>query len=259
MFATTITEINENYGKHEILVNGQRPGYCSNNDNNNRCSDKLASFEKVDGGYYIETPATSGNDAWLRVTVGGSRTPDCGGVPTFSCPNNLSYAVNSSVAITPANISGCGDGCSYTISSGGSTIVSGNNYTGGALSSFTGSSTTGTENYTVALTNSVGSTSHNCSVRYTSGSSVTPDKTITKSGDKFSFSSSGDYAILVQPATSSTCSISCNGDGAQVSMSVGTEYSDGPGWYVSFSLPCENGDIINLSVTGAVKDCMVQW
>ena len=96
LFATTITEINENYGKHEILVNGQRPGYCSNNDNNNRCTDKLASLEKVDGGYYIETPATSGNDAWLRVTVAGSRTPNCGGGSEIESSSSTGTTTSSS-------------------------------------------------------------------------------------------------------------------------------------------------------------------
>jgi hypothetical protein len=97
LFATTITEINENYGKHEILVNGQRPGYCSNNDDNNRCTDKLASLEKVDGGYYIETPATSGNDAWLRVTVAGSRTPNCGGGSEIESSSSTETSSESNV------------------------------------------------------------------------------------------------------------------------------------------------------------------
>ena len=80
LFATTITEINENYDRHAIMVNGERPMYCYDSDGNseNHCRSKLTSLTKVDGGYYIETPATSGNDSWFRVTVGGSRTPNCG-------------------------------------------------------------------------------------------------------------------------------------------------------------------------------------
>ncbi len=85
LFATSITEINENYERHTILVNGQRPGYCSNGDNNNLCSNKLASITKVDGGYYIETPIATGDDSWFKVEVSGSRTPNCGGSSSGSC------------------------------------------------------------------------------------------------------------------------------------------------------------------------------
>ena len=79
LFAASITEINENFDRHTILVNGERPGYCSNGDNSNLCTSKFASFDKIDGGYYIETPITSGDNAWFKVAVEGSRTPDCEG------------------------------------------------------------------------------------------------------------------------------------------------------------------------------------
>ena len=88
--------------------------------------------------------------------------------PAFSCPANLSFEVNSSVTITPTGVTGCESGCDYEISG---TSVQGNSYTGGALPSFTAPSTAGTSNYTITLTNSTGSTSHNCSVEFTESGS----------------------------------------------------------------------------------------
>ena len=263
LFATTITEINENYGKHEILVNGQRPGYCSNNDYSNLCSNKLASIEKVDGGYYIETPATSGNDAWLRVTVGGSRTPYCGGGPSFSCPNNLSYAVNSSVTITPVNVSGCANGCSYTVSSGDDPLVTGNNYTGGALNSFTGSSSTGSQSYTVTLTNSDGSNSENCSVEFTG--SASPTITVTKNTD-FRVSTTDNVSINISGSeTPSNCKMGCRYKGSgQVNMSftIGTTSSGTQLDFVEMNLNasfCQGGSTSTLRVSHQPADCKMEW
>ena len=83
LFATSITEINENYNRYVIMVNGERPYYCSDSDGNSEfhCSNRLASLTKIDGGYYIETPISEGegSDAWFNVSVSGSRTPSCEG------------------------------------------------------------------------------------------------------------------------------------------------------------------------------------
>ena len=88
--------------------------------------------------------------------------------PSFSCEPNKTATVSTSVALTPQNLSGCEDGCSYTIAG---TSVTGNGYTGGALPSFTGPSNAGTQTYTVSLTNSANTTSHDCSVTWTAVSS----------------------------------------------------------------------------------------
>ena len=135
---------------------------------------------KVNGGYYMSLPSWNYTD----ISISGSIPTECAGggsggsggssdpEPTFSCPDNLTFEVNSNVTITPAGVTGCASGCEYEISG---TSVQGNSYTGGALPSFTAPSTAGTSNYTITLTNSTGSTSHNCSVEFTesgSGGSV---------------------------------------------------------------------------------------
>lgn len=128
-------------------------------------------FTLIDGGFYIQITSYQ----WPSVNIAGG-TPNCSGSggggsgtePTFSCPDNLSFEVNSSVTITPTGVTGCSSGCDYEISG---TSVQGNSYTGGALPSFTAPSTAGTSNYTITLTNSTGSTSHNCSVEFTESGS----------------------------------------------------------------------------------------
>lgn len=97
IFATEITQINENWGQNQIKVNGSSPGYCisrdnpdnTNHDESNLCTDKLSGIAKKDGGYYIEIPKTTpctldkttypnaDNCDWLKVDVGGSSTPVC--------------------------------------------------------------------------------------------------------------------------------------------------------------------------------------
>ena len=88
--------------------------------------------------------------------------------PAFSCPDNLSFEVNSSVTITPTGVTGCSSGCDYEISG---TSVQGNSYTGGALPSFTAPSTAGTVPYTIVLENDVGLTSKICDVKFTEAGS----------------------------------------------------------------------------------------
>ncbi len=89
--------------------------------------------------------------------------------PSFSCPTNQTETVSTSVSITPQNLTGCEDGCSYTISG---TSVTGNGYTGGALPGFVGPSSAGTVSYTVSLTNTAGTDSHNCSITYNAATPV---------------------------------------------------------------------------------------
>jgi hypothetical protein len=129
-------------------------------------------FTLIDGGFYIQITSFQ----WPSVNIAGG-TPNCSGSggggstdpkPAFSCPADLSFEVNSSVTITPTGVTGCSSGCDYEISG---TSVQGNSYTGGALPSFTAPSTAGTSNYTITLTNSTGSTSHNCSVEFTESGS----------------------------------------------------------------------------------------
>ncbi len=101
--------------------------------------------------------------------------------PAFQCETNKSATVSTSISLTPQNLTGCEDGCSYTVAG---TSVTGNGYTGGALPSFTGPSSAGTQTYTVSLTNSANTTSHDCSVTWTavSSSSAAPASSSSAGG-----------------------------------------------------------------------------
>lgn len=77
VFAKEIKTINENWGKNAIYVNGQnRPGYCTTEE---ACT---SGIEKLDGGYYIQIPATKNcwnserneNCEWIQVQI-ESATP----------------------------------------------------------------------------------------------------------------------------------------------------------------------------------------
>lgn len=169
-------------------------------------------FTLIDGGFYIQITSFQ----WPSVNIAGG-TPNCGGSggggstdpkPAFSCPADLSFEVNSSVTITPTGVTGCSSGCDYEISG---TSVQGNSYTGGALPSFTAPSTAGTSNYTITLTNSTGSTSHNCSVEF------------TESG-----SGGGDIINVTSTATSisaGTHKITCSGGGQLICWRSGDEFT----------------------------------
>lgn len=69
VYATHIKEINELNGTYTILVNGKdeeknRPGYCGSGPDCDRIL-REKGIEKIDGGYYIEMPATG--TGWIRV------------------------------------------------------------------------------------------------------------------------------------------------------------------------------------------------
>lgn len=94
--------------------------------------------------------------------------------PTFGCPDNLRATVGESnnVVITPQDVTGCDEGtpyCGYTITG---TSVTGSNYTSGALPAFTNNTTSAgdTATYTVSLTNSAGTTPHDCDVEFVAAS-----------------------------------------------------------------------------------------
>ncbi len=106
IFATSITEINENYGRNTIWVNGKRPGYCNGQSS---CNTALADagITTVDGGYYIEVPRTRGcydsnppngvnaDCQWIKVSITGG-TPACGGATSSSSEATLPSSSASS-------------------------------------------------------------------------------------------------------------------------------------------------------------------
>lgn len=199
-------------------------------------------FTLIDGGFYIQITSFH----WPSVNIAGG-TPNCSGSggggstdpkPAFSCPADLSFEVNSSVTITPTGVTGCSSGCDYEISG---TSVQGNSYTGGALPSFTAPSTAGTSNYTITLTNSTGSTSHNCSVEFTESGSGGSEFACNESNStnvakeaEYSASANGcikyvmDAALNIQigcwwaPSTPVSVKVqTCNGSVTTISHSCG--------------------------------------
>ena len=97
--------------------------------------------------------------------------------PTFSCADNLKATVNKddNVKIRLKDITNCDDddACSYSISGIGSdaSTYTGCTNTNCGLNTITNKTTTGgnTETYAVTLTNSIGSTTENCSVEFIAG------------------------------------------------------------------------------------------
>lgn len=87
--------------------------------------------------------------------------------PAFTCPTNLQAIAGkeNNVTITPSGVSGCDNGCSYTIAE---TSVTGSNYGGGALSPFTNSTAAIGDkiSYEVSLTNNKTTVKHDCEVEF---------------------------------------------------------------------------------------------
>lgn len=118
--------------------------------------------------FTIENKKTSDNSADCEITVNYQK-------PTFTCPESQEAAVNTNVTVSPTDVSYCTKGCSYTISGGSNSDVTGSNYTSGALSPITGETTASTGDgttYTLTLHNPAGNDEVNCSfkVKYTSSS-----------------------------------------------------------------------------------------
>ena len=89
--------------------------------------------------------------------------------PAFTCPANLQAIVGKTdnVTITPANVSGCDNGCSYTIA--GTSVTNTNfEYHFGALPAFTNNTNTvgSTAKYEVSLTNNKTTVKHECEVAF---------------------------------------------------------------------------------------------
>lgn len=89
--------------------------------------------------------------------------------PQITCPANLTgVALNSNVSVTPQSLTGCGNGCNYTIDG---TSATGSGYTGGALS-FTGESTAGEYTYTFNVNNTAGADACEFTVAYDASAPV---------------------------------------------------------------------------------------
>ncbi|MEE0875950.1 MAG: hypothetical protein UIH18_01515, partial [Fibrobacteraceae bacterium] len=89
--------------------------------------------------------------------------------PAFTCPTNLQAIVGKTdnVIITPANVSGCDNGCSYTIE--GTSVTNNDfNYYYGALPPFTNNTNAAgsTQTYKVDLTNNKTTVTQYCEVTF---------------------------------------------------------------------------------------------
>lgn len=89
--------------------------------------------------------------------------------PTITCPADLTgIALNSNVSVTPQSLTGCTNGCNYTIEG---TSATGSGYTGGEVS-FTGEGVAGEKTYTWYVSNSKDSADCEFKVTYDASAPV---------------------------------------------------------------------------------------
>ncbi|MEE1276317.1 MAG: hypothetical protein UHC59_04925 [Fibrobacteraceae bacterium] len=126
---------------------------------------------------YTITPTAIGTHTYtFSVTSGSLDAAECTQTviveevaPTITCPADLTgIALNSNVSVTPQSLTGCTNGCNYTIDG---TSATGSGYTGGEVS-FTGESAAGEKTYTWNVSNSKGSDDCEFKVTYEEGGSV---------------------------------------------------------------------------------------
>lgn len=126
---------------------------------------------------YTITPTAIGTHTYtFKVTSGSLDAAECTQTviveevaPTITCPADLTgIALNSNVSVTPQSLTGCTNGCNYTIEG---TSATGSGYTGGEVS-FTGESAAGEKTYTWNVSNSKGSDDCEFKVTYEEGGSV---------------------------------------------------------------------------------------
>ena len=128
---------------------------------------------------YTITPTAIGTHTYtFSVTSGDKGSAECSYsviveeiAPTITCPADLTgVALNSNVSVTPQSLTGCTNGCNYTIDG---TSATGSGYTGGEVS-FTGEGVAGEKTYTWNVSNSKGSDDCEFKVTYEEGGSVVP-------------------------------------------------------------------------------------
>ena len=128
---------------------------------------------------YTITPTAIGTHTYtFSVTSGDKGSAECSYsviveeiAPTITCPADLTgIALNSNITVTPQSLTGCTNGCDYTIDG---TSATGSGYTGGEVS-FTGESAAGEKTYTWNVSNSKGSDECEFKVTYEEGGSVVP-------------------------------------------------------------------------------------
>lgn len=126
---------------------------------------------------YTITPTAIGTHTYtFSVTSGDKGSAECSYsviveevAPEITCPADLTgIALNSNVSVTPQSLTGCTNGCNYTIDGSSAT---GSGYTGGEVS-FTGESAAGEKTYTWNVSNSKGSDDCEFKVTYDASAPV---------------------------------------------------------------------------------------
>lgn len=161
--------------------------------------------------------------------------------PSFSCPDNLSFEVNSSVTITPTGVTGCESGCDYEIPEAS---VQGSSYTGGALQSFTAPSTAGTFPYTIVLKNDVGPTPKTCNVKFIeAGAGGSSNSVFFNYNDEKTFESGKTYSITCALQDGSLRSLVCKTlDNSSHKFTYnGAEATANPDYWAA-SATCQDGE-----------------
>ena len=190
------------------------------------------------GSSYTITPTSMGTQTYVyQITNGSVGVAACTTAvavteiaPTVECPDAQTKSVGSTVSVSPKTLTGCGtdNGCSYTVSDVNSQVGSGSIKNGGKFS-FTGSSSTGTVNYTLNVSNSKGSAECNFDVEYVENAGIE----IANNSWEFTVPSGSTICFSEHPVQydwQSQAHISCvSGNCETCKSSIDGNYS-GNGW-----------------------------
>jgi hypothetical protein len=159
--------------------------------------------------------------------------------PTFNV-SNMTMPVNYTVKVIPTSVTGCsytsGNKCSYSLEDGAGTVVASSTggYTSGALNSFNGPTDEGTVNYTLTLTNYIGSSDPKTfSITYVTPTPMDASTTST------SYAPANAYSVSTAASIGENkfkCVTSwAPNDGLVIGYFNGTEYKAYPGQWGSNS------------------------
>lgn len=131
------------------------------------------------GSSYSIIPISLGEHQYIyKVTNGSNGEAACTTsvtvseiAPTVECPDKLTKSVGSEVSATPKSLTGCPNGCNWTLKDVNSQVKSGTIKNGGVFS-FTDESFEGTKHYTFEVFNTKGSAECSFDVEYVENANV---------------------------------------------------------------------------------------
>lgn len=131
------------------------------------------------GSSYSIIPISLGEHQYIyKVTNGSNGEAACTTsvtvseiAPTVECPDKLTKSVGSEVSATPKSLTGCPNGCNWTLKGVNSQVKSGTIKNGGVFS-FTDESSEGTKHYTFEVFNTKGSAECSFDVEYVENANV---------------------------------------------------------------------------------------